>query len=71
MNKLLYQILVSTIHKNFKKTYNNNKFKVSAPAWNNKVVLPDGWYFVLDIEDCFEHIIEKNETLSYLVWYTK
>ena len=42
MNKLLYQILVSTIHKNFKKTYNNNKFKVSAPEWNNKVVLPDG-----------------------------
>ena len=72
MNILLYQILVSTIHKNFKKSYYNNKFKASAPAWNNKVALPDGYlyldeYSVSDIEDCFKHIIKKHEILSSLV----
>ena len=25
-----------------KKSYNNNKFKISAPTWNNKFKLPDG-----------------------------
>ena len=32
-----------------KKSYNNNKFKVSAPAWNDKFELPDGSYSVSDI----------------------
>ena len=29
--------------KNIKSSYNNNKFKVSAPTWNNKFELPDGF----------------------------
>ena len=33
MNILLYQTI--TIHgKNIKKSYKNNKFKISAPTWN-------------------------------------
>ena len=28
--------------KNIKKSYNNNKFKISAPTWNEKFKLPDG-----------------------------
>ena len=28
--------------KNIKSSYNNNKFKVSAPTWNDKFDLPDG-----------------------------
>ena len=28
--------------KNIKSTYNNNKFKISAPTWNDKFDLPDG-----------------------------
>ena len=28
--------------KNIKSAYNNNKFKKSAPTWNDEFVLPDG-----------------------------
>ena len=27
---------------NIKSLYNNNKFKISAPVWDNKFELPDG-----------------------------
>ena len=35
--------------KNIKISYNNNKFKISAPAWNEEFTLPDGSYSVSDI----------------------
>ena len=41
------------IWKNIKRSYNNNKFKISAPTWNNEFELPDGSYSVSDIQDCF------------------
>ena len=41
--------------KNIKSSYNNNKFKISAPTWNDKCELPDGSYNVLDIQDYFEY----------------
>ena len=44
-------------------TYNNNKFKISAPTWNDTFGLPDGSYSIEDIQDCFEFIIKKHETL--------
>ena len=28
--------------KNIKSAYSNNKFKISAPTWNDKFDLPDG-----------------------------
>ena len=36
--------------KNIKSSY-NNKFKISAPTWNDKFELPDGSYSVSDIQD--------------------
>ena len=42
--------------KNIKSSYNNNKFKISAPTWNDKNELPDGSYSVSDIQDYFEYI---------------
>ena len=39
--------------KNIKSSYNNNKFKISAPTWNNKFELPDGSYSVSNIQDYF------------------
>ena len=30
--------------KNIKSSYNKNKFKISAPTWNDKFELPDGSY---------------------------
>ena len=49
--------------KNIKSEY-NNKFKISAPTWNDTFDLPDGSYSVSDIEDYFEFIIKKHETLA-------
>ena len=37
--------------KNIKNTFNNNKFKISAPTWNEEFKLPDGSYSVSDIQD--------------------
>ena len=42
--------------KNIKSLYNNNNFKISALAWNDKFELPDGSYSVSDIQDYFEYI---------------
>ena len=45
-------------------TCNNNKFKVSAPALNDEFDLPDGSYSKANIQDYFEFIIKKQETLA-------
>ena len=50
--------------KNIKSEYNNNKFKISAPTWNDEFNLPDGSYSVSDIQDYFEYIIKKHETIA-------
>ena len=41
-------------------SYNHNKFKISAPTWNDKFELPDGSYSVSDIQDYFEYILKKH-----------
>ena len=50
--------------KNIKSAYINNKFKISAPTWNNEFDLPDGSYSILDIQDYSEYIIKKDETIA-------
>ena len=50
--------------KNIKSEYNSNKFKISAPTWNDTYDLPDGSYSIADIEDYFEYIIKKHKTLT-------
>ena len=44
---------------NIKSSYNNNKFKISAPTWNEEFTLTDGSYSVSDIDDYFEYILKK------------
>ena len=46
--------------KNIKSSYNNNKFKISAPTWNDKFELPDGLYSVSDIQDYFQYILKRH-----------
>ena len=49
--------------KNIKSLYNNNKFKISAPKWNDKFELfkfMDGSFSVSDIQDYFEYIVKKH-----------
>ena len=50
--------------KNIKSGYNNNKFKIFAPTWNDIFDFPDASYSISDIPDCFEFIIKKHETLT-------
>ena len=50
--------------KNFKYAYIDNKFKISAPASNDKFGLPDESYSVSDIQDYFEYIVKKHETIA-------
>ena len=50
--------------KNKKSEYKNNKFKISAPTWNDTFDLPDGSSSISDIQDYFEFIIKKHETLN-------
>ena len=45
--------------KNIKKSYKNNKFKISAPTWNEEFELPDGSYSVSDIQDYFKYILKN------------
>ena len=45
--------------KNIKSSYNNNKFKISAPTWNDTFELPDGSYSVSNIQNYFEYIFKK------------
>ena len=46
--------------KNIKTSYNNNKFKISAPAWSEEFKLPDGSYSISDIQEYFEYILKKH-----------
>ena len=46
--------------KNMKSSYNNNRFKISAPTWNDKFESPDGSYSISDIEDYFVYILKKH-----------
>ena len=50
--------------KNITSEYKNNKSKISAPTWNDTFDLPDASYSIDDIQDYFEFIIKKHETLT-------
>ena len=48
--------------KNIKSEYNNNKFKIYAPTWNDTFDLRDGSCSTSDTQDYFEFAI-KNTNL--------
>ena len=47
-----------------KKSYKNNRFKISVPMWNEKFELLDGSYSASDIADYFDYIIKNYETVT-------
>ena len=49
----LSNLTISYTWKNIKKSYKNNKFKISVPTWNEEFKLPDESYSVSDIQDYF------------------
>ena len=63
-NMALANLSIYYIWKNIKSKYNNNKFKIYAPTWNDTFDLPDGSYSISDIQDYFQFIIKKRETLT-------
>ena len=63
-NMALRSLSIYFTWKNVKSTYNNNKFKISAPTWNETFDLPDGSYNISEIQDYIEYIIKKHETIG-------
>ena len=56
---MFYEILVFIIQ-NIKKSYKNNKFKISAPTWNEEFKLPGGSYSISDIQNYFEYFFQEH-----------
>ena len=50
--------------KKVKSDYNNNKFKISAPTWNDAFDVPDDSYSIAALQNYFEYIIKKHETIA-------
>ena len=52
--------------RNIKKSYKNNKFKISASTWNGEFELLDGSYCISDIQDYFEYLLKNHveETIN-------
>ena len=60
----LVNLSIYYTRKNIKSTYNNSTFKVSTPTWNDKFDLPEGSYSISDIQEYFEYVIKKHETIE-------
>ena len=63
-NMALVNLSIYYTWKNIKSGYNNNKFKISAPTWNDTLDLLDDSYSIADIQDYFEFIIKNHENLT-------
>ena len=46
--------------KNIKSSYSNNKFKISAPTWSDKFLLPGRSHSISDVQDYFEYVLKKH-----------
>ena len=63
-NMALANLSIYYTWKNVKSGYNNNKFKISAPTWNETFDLPDGSYNISEIQDYIEYIVKKHKTVG-------
>ena len=63
-NMALANLCIYYTWKNVKSIYNYNKFKISAPTWNETFDLPDGSNNISEIQDYIEYIIKKHETIG-------
>ena len=63
-NMVLANLSIYHTWEKIKSEQNNNKFKISAPTWNDEFGLPDGSYSISDIHDYLEYIIEKHGTIA-------
>ena len=63
-NIVLANLCIYYTWRNIKSEYNNNKFRIHAPTWNDEFNLPDESYNIEQIQDYFKYIIEKHETIA-------
>ena len=63
-NMALANLRIYYTWKDIKSAYNNNKSKISDLTWHDELDLPDGSDSIVDIQDYFEFIIKKHETLA-------
>ena len=63
-NMALASLSIYYTWKNVKSIYKNNKFKISAPTWNDTFDLLDGLYNIPAIQNYIEYIIKKHETIA-------
>ena len=63
-NMALANLSIYYTWKNVKSIYKNNKFKISAPTWNETFHFPDGSYNIPPIQSYLEYIIKKHEAIA-------
>ena len=63
-NMALANLSIYYTRKIIKSIYNNNKFKISAPKWNDTFDLPDGSHNIPAIQNYIEYIIKKHEAIA-------
>ena len=61
---MLFKIDLFITRGKIRKHSKNNKLKITAPTWNNKLESLDGSYSVTDIQDYIKYIIKKHEELT-------
>ena len=66
LNKDIALVNISIYYtcENIISAYNNYKFKISAPTWNDEFDLSDGSYSISDIQEYFLYITKKDETIT-------
>ena len=68
-NMALANLNIYYTWENIKSEYNSNKFKISAPTWDDEFHLPNGSYSVSDIQDYFEYIIKNMKLLQIILLF--
>ena len=63
-NMALANLSIYYTRKIIKSIYNNNKFKISAPKWNDTFDLPDGSHNIPATQNYIEYIIKKHEAIA-------
>ena len=63
-NMALANLSIYYTWRNVKSIYKNNKFKISAPTWKETFDLPDRSYNIPAIQNYFEYVIKKHETIA-------
>ena len=53
-----------SIYYTWKNVKSDYKFKISAPTWNDKFDVPDSSYSIAAVQNYFEYIIKKHETIA-------